>query len=142
MMNSRGTVMTAMFTALQAVASFQTTGRRIVLPRNMSDVAKPAMFMIEDDEDYSYNGTLQKVTLKADAWIYTASGLDPNATPSTELDTILDALDAALKPPGNEPFFTLGGLVYYARIEGRVFKDPGDLTGLGLAIVPIAILAP
>ena len=38
--------------------------------------------------------------------------------------------------------FTLGGLVQWARIEGRVFKDPGDLTGLGLAIVPMSILVP
>jgi len=146
MMSARGTYMGALFTVLSGIANFQTTGRRLVLPRNMSDVAKPALFMVEDDEEYAYAGEqLQKVTLRADAWIYTASGLDPNATPSTELDTILDALDAAMKPAGADiatQRFTLGGLVYHCRIQGRVFKDPGDLSGLGLAIVPIALLVP
>lgn len=146
MNGARETYFAALFAAVSKVANFNTKGRRLILPRNMDDVAKPAIFQIEDDEEYGYSGVLQKVTLKVDLWIYTASGLDPTKTPSQELNAILDALDAALKPVTQQDLltqrFTLGGLVQWARIEGRVFKDPGDLTGLGLAIVPMSILVP
>ena len=54
----------------------------------------------------------------------------------------LDALEEALAPPPGFDRQTLGGLVHYCRIEGRVVKDPGDLDGQGLALVPIKILAP
>jgi hypothetical protein len=111
----------------------------------MSDAGKPALFMVDADEGYAYTGHAQKVTLRVDLWIYTASGLDPNTTPAAELNQILDALDAALKPSGADLVlnrFTLGGLVEHCRIFGRVLKDAGDVTGLGLAIVPVELLIP
>ena len=37
---------------------------------------------------------------------------------------------------------TLGGLVHHCFIDGKVFKDPGDLDGQALIIVPITVLAP
>jgi hypothetical protein len=141
----RETYMTALFGLVAAVANFQTTGRRVVLPRAMSDAAKPALFLVDADETYAYTAQAQKVTLRADAWIYTASGLDPNVTPAAELNAILDALDAAVAPTGADlPLnrLTLGGLVEHCRIAGRVLKDAGDVTGLGLAIVPIEMLIP
>jgi len=145
MQYSRETYMTALFAIASAVARFGTTGRRLILPRAMSDAAKPALFMVDADETYAYASHAQKVTLRVDLWIYTASGLDPNATPATELNNILDALDAAFAPAGADLAigrFTLGGLVDHCRIAGRVLKDAGDVTGLGLAIVPVEMLVP
>lgn len=141
----RETYLTALFALVSGIANFRTTGRRVVLPRNMSDVAKPALFMVDADESYTYTGHVQKVTLRADLWIYTASGLDPTVTPATELNGILDAIDTALKPAGSDTVInrvTLGGKVDHVLISGKVMKDAGDLTGLGLAIVPIEILVP
>lgn len=141
----RETYMAALFAQVSAVVAFATTGRRVVLPRAMSDAAKPALFMVDADETYAYTAEAQKVTLRAELWIYTASGLDPTITPATELNGILDALDAALAPAGADLIsnrFTLGGLVDHCRIAGRVLKDAGDVTGLGLAIVPIEMLVP
>lgn len=141
----RETYMAALFACVSAVAGFATTGRRVVLPRAMSDAAKPALFLVDADETYAYTAEAAKVTLRAEAWIYTASGLDPSTTPASELNTILDALDAALAPAGADLIrnrFTLGGLVDHCRIAGRVLKDAGDVTGLGLAIVPIELLVP
>lgn len=141
----RETYMTALFTLVSGIANFQTTGRRVVLPKQMSDAAKPALFMVDADESYAYTGHVQKVTLRVDLWIYTASGLDPNTTPATELNDILDALDTALTPTGPDAVInrvTLGGKVDHVRIAGKVMKDAGDLTGLGLAIVPVELLIP
>ena len=146
MQHPRETYMAALFGAVAAIQSFATVGRRVVLPRAMSDVAKPALFMVDADELYAYADHQQKVTLKVDLWIYTASGLDPNAVPAAELNLILDAVDAALRPGaadllrGNK--FTLGGLVEHCRVPGRVLKDAGDVTGLGLAIVPVEMIVP
>ncbi len=145
MLLARETILTALFGVVASVAAFKTVGRRLVLPRAMSDAGKPALFMVDADETYSYTAHAQKVTLQVDLWIYTASGLDPNATPASELNGILDALDAALRPTGADlPLnsFTLGGLVEHCRIAGRVLKDAGDVTGLGLAIVPLELLIP
>ncbi len=146
MLYPRETYLAALFGVVSAVAGLRTAGRRLVLPRAMSDVAKPALFMIDADEHYAYGDHQQKVTLRVDLWVYTAGGLDPTIVPASELNGILDVLDAALKPGGADRLrgkaFTLGGLVEHCRIAGPVMKDAGDLTGLGLAIVPIEMLVP
>ena len=71
-------------------------------------------------------------------FVYTsASGVD---VPSSDLNVILDALDATLKPLPSERKQTLGGLVSHCRQEGQKLKDPGDLDNDGLIVYPIKIL--
>ena len=56
----------------------------------------------------------------------------------------MEAFEAAFLVPDNfsTNSNTLNGLVYWCRIEGKVFKDPGDLDSQTLLIVPIIVEMP
>lgn len=120
--------------------SFVYSARRV---RLWGDVpGQPALCQAEHDEDIQQTTRLEsKTTLNASWLIYQNTGADPTAVPAVENNLILDAVQA-LFPDDPEDVQTLGGLVHYCRISGKVFKDPGDLDGQGLIIVPITILVP
>jgi len=79
--------------------------------------------------------------LELAVWCYTRSDHDPGGP---DLDTLMEAFEAAFNVPDDfgTNSNTLGGLVYWCRIEGRVFKDPGDLDKQTLLIVPIVVEMP
>lgn len=104
---------------------------------------QPAFCQAEHDEDIQQvTRQLPKRTLSASWMIYHSVGIDPDAIPATETNLILDAIDAVFPSDDPDQVQTLDGLVHYARISGKVFKDPGDLDGQALIIVPISILIP
>lgn len=128
--------------AVSMITGFLTTGRRVM---RWSDVpAQPALFLRSGDEDLQYNEiVLQQQDIEAEIWIYSKAGENPNAIPETALNNLLDAVQAAFKPdaPGTNRF-TLGGLVHWCRLEGRVIKDSGDTSGQAIAAVPVLITVP
>lgn len=105
--------------------------------------AQPALCQAEHDETIEQvRGLPPKLTLNASWLIYQNAGADPNAVPASLNNLILDAVQAAFPNPDGDQVQTLGGLVDRCWINGRIFKDPGDLDGQGLIIVPIQILIP
>lgn len=149
MLAKREDIFTALFAKLSAATftravngstTFKTSSRRIKLWGEVPVDQRPAMFMVERHEVPSFSSELEpaKETLHVDVFVYTsASGVD---VPSSDLNVILDALDATLKPLPSERKQTLGGLVSHCRQEGQKLKDPGDLDNDGLIIYPIKIL--
>lgn len=129
----------------QLTSGFLTTGRRL---KPWNDVqAQPALFTRDGDEDLNYEAIiLQQQTILVDVWIYSNAGQDPDAVPVIALNNILDAVQAALAPDAMDTpttgRFTLGNLVHWCRISGRVMKSPGDLDGQAIAVVPIEIIVP
>lgn len=110
----------------------------------------PAGCIDEDDEqDMSPDLGLQVWSLKADAWLYFAApvmGQTPGREtiiPQTALNNALDAITNGFTPTiaeQNGP--TLGGLVQWARIDGRIQKAVGVGSGnlqFCIAKVPILI---
>jgi hypothetical protein len=143
---TREAVMTALFNLVIGVHDFARTGRRLVLWDDVPATERPALYMLEHNEAYSHpSETLQKRELHATLFVYT-DAKDATIVGATQINTILDELDAALTPSGRDAFVgnrqTLGGLVSHCYIDGEVVKDPGDLDGDGLLIVPIRILLP
>ena len=105
--------------------------------------AQPALCQAEQDEDVAeVTGLPSKTTLSASWLIYHNVGKDPAATPATETNLILDAVQALFPSGDPDHIQTLGGLVHHCFISGKVFKDSGDLDGQALIIVPIKILVP
>ena len=105
--------------------------------------AQPALCQAEQDEDVAeVTGLPSKTTLSASWLIYHNLGKDPAATPATETNLILDAVQALFPSGDPDQVQTLGGLVHHCFISGKVFKDSGDLDGQALIIVPIKILVP
>ena len=95
-----------------------------------------------EDEEYRGLGLLRR-RFHYTIWCYSRSD---TANGQTDLDTMLDAFDAAFgqaaadNPSINQ--LTFGGLVYWTRIEGRILLDPGDIDGQTLLIVPLVVELP
>lgn len=128
-------------TAAAFVTGFLTTGRRV---KFWTDVpAQPAMYLRHTDDDDVWDGTLGKTILMAEIWIYSRAGQDPDAAPDTGLNNLARCIRNAFAPddPDNG-VFTLGGQVYWARIEGTSNYDPGDIDAQSKAVIPVKILCP
>jgi len=141
---SREAIYQALFALLEGCAPFKTTSRRVKLWTDVNPGEKPALFLAQRNQSYAQGSTAtpQAVTLKADIYVYTNVGKDPNTVPATQLNDILDAVDNALKGDAMTGNQTLGGKVHHCWIEGDIMIDPGDLDGDGVAVIPVKILIP
>ena len=141
---NREDIFEALFDLVANAAEFKTKKRRLKLWTEVNGSQRPALFVAQRGETYIRNSEAvpQKVVLKAEIYIYTDAGKDPNVIPATDLNKLVDAVDAALAPSPVTGRQTLGGLVSHCWIEGDVMTDPGDLDGDGMAIIPVRILVP
>jgi hypothetical protein len=133
---------TATATGIAMTTGFLTFGRRF---RHWTDVtAQPALFLRDGDEELEYhNIILQRQTIKAEIWIYSRAGDNPDMAPATALNNLLDAVQSAFAP--DSPMtgrFTLGGLVEWCRLAGSILKSPGDLDGQAIALADVEITVP
>lgn len=123
---------------------FQTASRRLGFPSEETDM--PALYLCDMNEDHypRQSGSPGRIVLHCEAWVFSDAGEDPDSVPATELNTLLDALQAAIDPPSNSPFGRRQDLglhgVHYCRIEGEITKDPGFNNRIAGAIVPIRIM--
>lgn len=132
-------VMDALFANLIASASFQTTGRRL---RHWTLVAaQPALFLRRVGTTDEYSDEMPITTLECQVWIYSKAGEDPDAIPDAALSNLDQSVRASFAPDDDERF-TLGGLVYWCRIEGRSDYSPGDQQGQGISRIPVRITLP
>ena len=158
-MPTREAVFTALFNAGGAMrwetapdsGEFHTlkeTSRRIKLFSDVPADLQPWLGQQEpDDQAVQVTGQHYKQTWKVQWIIYHRAGDDPNSNPSVYTNQMVDAAFAALEPgladPGRvENRNTLFGLVHHCYIDGRIFKDPGDIDNQALIIVPITVLVP
>ncbi|MGH6990168.1 MAG: hypothetical protein ACREFD_14675 [Stellaceae bacterium] len=136
----------ALFALIQSAAGFATASRRL---RHWSDVAaieQPALFMVQKSETAEQQrGLPAKWSCDVDLYLY-CHAPDETSAPTTILNPLLDAVEAALMPLSGEDLAintrTLGGLAYRAFINGKIETDEGTLGGQSVAIVPVRILIP
>jgi len=132
-------VLAALFDTLQAVAPFKTASRRT---QHWNQVAEqPALFLRHVGTTDQYSGDLSITTLECEVWIYSKAGQDPAATPDTDLNELVTAVRQSFAPD-DDVRFTLGGLVFWCRIEGRSDYAPGDQGGQAIARIPVRITLP
>ena len=120
--------------------------RRLKLWSDVPPAMRPACFLFEGGTETHENaaGGTPRRALEVRLFIY-VDAHDPGLIGAVALNTIMDALDAALAPSGADlPFgrLTLGGNAYRCSIEGKPMKDPGDLDGDAVLVVPIRIVLP
>ncbi len=138
---NRETVYEALFAKVSGAAQFVTTSRRLKHWDDVSPAEQPALFQIQKSElQQPRKGLPAKVTLHAEFYVYANSGNDPNAVPSKLLNSLMDAIEAALAPAVVDGFQTLGGTVSHCWIEGEIVTDEGVLGAQAVAIIPISIL--
>lgn len=133
---------TANGTAVALTTGFLTFSRRFKFWTAVTE--QPALFLRDADEDLHYpNTSLQIQTMKAEIWIYSNAGQNPDVAPVIALNNLLDAVQAAFasdRPMENR--FTLGGLVHWCRLIGKIEKSPGDLDGQAIAVADVEIIVP
>lgn len=131
-----------------AAIGFKVTSRRIKLFSDVPPTQQPWLGQAEHDEESAQRTNLPyRRTWKSQWIIYHSAGNDPKATPSIMTNQIIDAIEEALGPKPGDPGFldrrnTLSGLVYKCFIDGKIFKDPGDIDKQAMIVVPITLLVP
>jgi hypothetical protein len=141
---NREPVYGALFALLAGCAGFTTASRRL---RHWSDVAaaeQPALFIAQKSETAEQKrGLPTQWTCDIDAYVY-CHAPDELTPPTTALNPLLDAIEAALAPQAGGDLAanvqSLGGLAYQAWINGKIETDEGTLGGQSVAIVPIRIV--
>ena len=134
------TVMAALLAHIQdAVPSFVTVGRRV---KHWTQVTEqPALFLRRTGMRDHYNGSMPIRTIEGELWIYCNAGEDPDTAPDAVLTGLETEVRASLAPD-DQNRFTIGGLVYWCRIEGKSDISPGDQGPQAIARIPIHITIP
>jgi hypothetical protein len=124
------------------MTGFLTASRRLKYWSEVSE--QPALFLRDGSEEIDYRNTImQRQTLKAEIFIYSNAGQNPDIAPATGLNNLLDAVQAAFAPDNPmSGMFTLGGLVEWCRIAGKIEKEPGDIGGQAIAVADVEITVP
>ena len=130
------------------------TGRRIPQRSAISPAILPGLWQIEYEQDVMENAiALPKYEMKVLAVVMCQNTEGENQIVSTQLNNIRDAVlyqmqQQTLKadgvtviplPGGNKQ--TLGGVVYHARVKGRLILNEGLQDNRSALIFPISILS-
>jgi hypothetical protein len=137
---TREPIYAALFALVSGAAEFVTVSRRL---RHWTDVGaaeQPALFQIQKSESAEERAPLPvKWRAAVDLYLY-AQAPDELTAPSTIVNPLLDAIEAALAPDPFTHMQSLGGLVSHCWIAGKIMTDEGVLGGQAVAIVPVEIL--
>ena len=137
---SRETMYAALFALVSSAAPFVTVGRRFRLITEMQPSELPALFQTQVGEDMQQiRGIPPKCRLNVDLTIY-AFNPDPAASASPQLNALIDAVEAALKPNIVTGVQSLGGLVSHCFISGKTEIFEGGLGNRAAAVIPVEIL--
>ena len=142
-MIDREAIYSALWGLAGGAADFAAANRRLRHWTDVSPAEQPALFMSEKGGHAAQKrpGTPTQWTLYADFFVYVHSS-DPYAAPTTLLNPLIDALEAALAPSPTTGLQQLGlpQMVQHAWIAGKVVTDEGVLGDQAVAVVPIEIL--
>lgn len=126
--------------------TFVTSQRKLTVESQMPIDVQPSLHQFEGvAEKYEWQGIKGQVRILGVSlfcWFRVPSG-DSSELGSTYINYMLEAIEQTLIADTPEKMeCTLGGLVYWCRIEGKVIKVPGDLDPQGLLVVPIRMEIP
>lgn len=136
---NREPIYTALFEKVASLPGIVTSSRRLKHWNDVSPADQPALFQAQAGENAMVKtGFPTKWNLDVELYLYCHAGNDSDATPATDLNNLLDAIEEALKPD-HSGYQNLGGLVFDCRIDGKVETDEGTLGPQSVAIIPIRI---
>lgn len=122
---------------------FLTASRRVTHWQQTPN--QPAFFLrrvgMSDDPD----GHFIIRTIECEMWIYCNAGQDESVAPDEVLTGLETMLRNSLIPDVRDDDgvrFTLGGRVYWCRIEGNADISPGDHDAQAIARIPLRITLP
>jgi hypothetical protein len=130
--------------ALQSPAGpFKTVSRRWQDPAQVSPADRPSLYQVQKDEliTTGVNGLPVRARFNLDLVLYTAGDTGPVSVPSTELNALLDAVEAAIRNATPGIAQSLGGKVSHCRLEGKIEIVENVQGSMALAVVPVEVLA-
>jgi hypothetical protein len=143
----REQIYSALFATLQGAllapaGPFRIVSRRWQDPSQLSPADRPALYQVQKDEliGTGTNGLPIHAKLNLDLVLYTAGDSEPGSVPSTELNSLLDAVEAAIRNATPGIAQSLGGKVSHCRIEGKIEVVENVQGAMALAVVPIEVL--
>lgn len=142
MFNTRESIYAALFAKVSQAATFVTISRRLQHWTDVAASAQPALFQAQVDETAHTTpgpGLPTSFILRVDLYLYANTGGDATLSPSTILNPLMDAVLNALAFEPNSGKQTLGGLVDYCVVDGRIQTDEGVLGNQGVVIIPIVM---
>jgi len=127
---------------LSPAGPFKTVSRRWQDPTQISPADRPALYQVQKDElaTTAVTGLPLNWRTTVDLVLYTSGDSDPTAVPSTELNSLLDATEAAIRGvvPGLSQ--SLGSRVSHCRIQGKIEIVENVQGAMAMAIVTVEIL--
>lgn len=165
-MNTSERIFTNLFALLAATQSlvdgapsgqpaFVTTGRKLPQVSNVAGAQQPALYMLEGEQDVLEKAiALAKYELHCAAVVFFRNTGGDAGIPSTQLNDLRDAVvfqlqqrtlatdGATVIPLPAALRQTLGGVVYHARLKGRILANEGLLNNQGALVFGISILSP
>jgi hypothetical protein len=146
MTSSRETIYAALFAKFSNLNGIKTATRRLRAYQQVLPEQAPALFQLQRKERaHKTTGlpTIWHLQLELYIWIAVGGTIDDTTVPSTVINPITDAIEAALAPNSGGTFYQGLGIfgVEEARIMGEIeiFEDvKGD--GSAELIVPIEVL--
>lgn len=146
MTTQREQIYAALFAQLQGsllvpAGPFKTVSRRWQDPSQISPADRPALYQVQKDElaRSSVIGVPIVWKIGLDLVLYTAGDAEPNVVQSTELNNLVDSVETTLQGVASGVSQSLGRLVNYCRIEGKVEIVENVQGTMAMAVVPIAI---
>ena len=146
MIAQREQIYAALFAQLQnalisPVGPFKTVSRRWQDPSQISPADRPALYQVQKDEigKTSVIGVPVLWKIGLDLVLYTAGDAEPNVVQSTELNNLLDSVELAVDSATPGLVQSLGRLVTYCRIDGKVEIVENVQGTMAMAVVPIVI---
>lgn len=143
----REQIYSALFTTLQAAlltpaGPFKTVSRRWQDPSQVSPADRPALYQVQKDEltGTSVNGLPIHAKMTVDLVLYTSGDSEPSSIPSTELNSLLDAVEVAIRSATPGIAQSLGGKASHCRIEGKIEIVENVMGSMALAVIPVEIL--
>jgi hypothetical protein len=143
----REQIYSAIFATLQGslltpTGPFKTVSRRWQDPSQLAPADRPAIYQVQKDEIAStaVNGLPVNWRLSLDLVLYTTGDTAPVSIPSVELNSLLDAVETAIRSVVPGLPLTLSGKVSYCRLAGKIEILENVQGGMALAVLPIEVL--
>ena len=147
MLFPREQIYSALFSILQSAllspaGPFKTVSRRWQDPTQISPADRPALYQVQRDEiaTTAVNGLPLNWKATLDLVLYTAGDPEPSAIPSSELNSLLDATESAIRSALPGLGQSLGGRVSHCRVEGKIEIVENVQGSMAMAVVPVAIV--
>ena len=148
MLFPREQIYSALFSVLQGAllspaGPFKTVSRRWQDPTQISPADRPALYQVQKDElaATAVNGLPLNWRLTVDLVLYSSGDSDPGVVPSTELNSLLDAAEAAIRNSTPGLAQSLGGRVSICHIQGKIEIVENVQGSMAMAVIPVEIVA-